>query len=181
METPPPPTEANVAARHIAALDFELAKADYLERLKFQADFAKVAWQALALVNGGAIVALFTFIADAHPTVNQYWLWSGFGCFAFGLAINIASIVCGFMSQAYYMRATASSAWNEQAKMHGYPPQFEDPHKEAMKVGDRWHAVALAACVLSLVVFVAGAACSMHAVGYSGDSTVARASLNPHR
>src|SRR3954471_9041 len=106
MDGNPQPTDPNLAARHIAALDFEVAKADTLERLKFQADFAKVAWQSLSLVNGGAIVALFTFIGNAKPTLDQHLIWIGFECFAFGLAINIASVLCGFMSQAYFMRGT---------------------------------------------------------------------------
>src|SRR5438552_5652155 len=125
MQDSPSPTDPGIAARHIAAMDFELAKADFLERLRFQADFAKVAWQSLSLVNGGAIVALFTFIGNARPALDQHLIWTGFGCFAFGLAINIASILFGFMSQAYFMRATAFGGWNEQAKMHGHPPRYE--------------------------------------------------------
>lgn len=160
-----PPTDPNLAARHIAALDFEFAKSDVMERLRFQADFAKVAWQSLSLVNGGAIVALFTFIGHAKPELNsQSHLWVGFVCFAVGLAINIASIVFGFMSQAYFMRGSVSATWNEQAKMHGHEPQHVEVGEREMMVGNRWHALALTACVLSLVAFIVGAAFSLAGV-----------------
>jgi hypothetical protein len=165
MQDGSPPTDVNLANRHIAALDFDLAKADVLERLKFQADFAKVAWQSLSLVNGGAIVALFTFIGNAKPTLNQHLIWIGFGCFAFGLAVNILSILLGFMSQGSYMRATALTGWNKQAEMHGYRPKYEDALQKEMKAGDKWHLAAIIACVSSLIAFVAGSAFSLSAVG----------------
>lgn len=160
------PTDPNTAARHIAALDFEFAKGDVMERLRFQAEFAKVVWQSLSLVNGGAIVALFTFIGNVQPLLNSHAMWAGFGCFVFGLAVNILSILLGFMSQASFMRATTSAAWNEQQKMHGYPPTHVDELNAEMKTGNRWHLAAIVSAVLSLIAFVAGSAFAL--VGVAG-------------
>jgi len=158
------PTDEVVARRHAAALDYDLAKADILERLKFQASFADAAWRSLALVNGGAIVALFTFIGNARPKIDHSLIWAGFVCFAFGLALNIVSIMGGFLAQAFYMKATTSSAWNKQTEMHGYEPQYVELQQREQTAGDRWEIVAIAAAVLSLIAFIIGAACALGGV-----------------
>src|SRR5690242_19738278 len=164
METPPPPTEPNLAARHIAALDYDLAKADLLERLKFQASFAEIAWRSLTLVNGGAIVALLTFVGNAKPDVNANWLWDAFVAFCFGLAFCIASILTGFLAQAYFMKSTISNAWNFQAQMHGHQPRYTTEALGELCIGNIFEGIAVAAAVLSLVAFVIGAGFSVSAI-----------------
>jgi hypothetical protein len=165
------PTDPATAVRHIAQLDFELAKLDVLERLKFQAEFAQTAWKSLTLVNGGAIVALFTFIGNARPMLDQSRIWIGFVCFAVGLSTNIVSIMAGFLAQAFYMKTTTSAAWNKQAEMHGYAPQYADEQMREARIGDIWEVVAIAACVLSLVTFVIGAGFSLAGVSVSTPHT----------
>jgi hypothetical protein len=150
------PTDQTVASRHIAALDFELAKLDVLERLKFQASFAQSAWQALTLVNGGAIVALFTFIGSAKPHLDQTRIWAGFVCFAVGLSFNILSILTGFLAQAWFMKATTSSAWNKQAEMHGYQPRYTAEVQRELGWGNIWEGLAICAAVVSLISFIVG-------------------------
>jgi hypothetical protein len=160
----PPPTEQSTVVRHVAALDYELAKADVLERLKFQATFAEIAWRSLTLVNGGAIVALFTFIGNARPAIDHSLIWVGFGCFAAGLVSNILSIMAGFFAQAFYMKSTTSAAWNKQLEMHGYEPQYAEVQVGEQRAGDRWEWTAIITAVASLLAFVAGAACALQGV-----------------
>jgi hypothetical protein len=157
-------TDELAASRSIAALDFELAKADLLERLKFQGTFSETAWRSLTLVNGGAIVALFTFIGNAKPSIEESLLWWGFGCFVLGLALNNLSIMGGFFAQAYFMKSSISDAWNKQAEMHGLAPQHATQYASEMRTGERWEVFAIGGCVLSLVAFIAGAALSLAAV-----------------
>jgi hypothetical protein len=158
------PTDPELADRHIAALDFEFAKADVLERLRFQASFAEVGWRSLALINGGAIVGLFTFIGNAKPATNPSLLWTAFALFAAGLVMNILSIMGGFLAQAFYMKATTSTAWNKQAQMHGHQPQYVDELRAEMRAGNIWEMIAIAASMLSLAAFIGGAAFSLVAV-----------------
>ena len=161
------PTDKDLAKRHAAALDYDLAKADVLERLKFQASFAETGWRSLTLVNGGAIVALFTFIGNAGPSVDESLIWTGFFFFVVGLGSNIVSILGGFLAQAFYMKATTSIAWNKQAEMHGYQPPFAKVQQDEERTGDRWEILAIAAAVLSLIAFVAGASCALAGVTVS--------------
>ena len=162
------PTDPHVAKREIAALDFEYAKTDAIERLKFQAQFAEVAWRSLALINGGAIVALFTFIGNAHPSIDYRMMWISFGFFAGGLVFNILSILTGFLAQAFYMKATMSGAWNEQMQMHGYEPLHRELQKTENRWGGRWEASAIVACLLSLAAFIGGAGFALQGVSFSG-------------
>jgi hypothetical protein len=161
---PPSPTDAVIAARKVAELDFELAKVDASERLKFQSDFAQAAWRLLTLVNGGAIVALFTFIGNAKPAIDHGLIWSSFVCFCAGLAFCALSIGAGFFAQAYYMKSNISVAWNKQAEMHGYAPAYTDVQKSEERTGEIAEYVGIGCAALSLISFIAGAACALSGV-----------------
>lgn len=65
--------------RAIARHDYEDFKAETAERLKLQAEMAHAALKGLTLANGGAIVALFTFLGNSRSAVDRGDLWWAFG------------------------------------------------------------------------------------------------------
>jgi uncharacterized membrane protein len=171
MDEPPPPTEPNLA--HIAALDYDLAKADLLERLRFQASFAEIAWKSLTLINGGAIVSLLTFIGHENSNLNANSLWNAFAAFCLGLAFCVASILAGFLAQAYFMKSTISNAWNLKAEMHGHEPRYTAEAFRQLRTGNIFEVIAIAVNVLSFLAFVVGAGFSVSAISVGGKNAPA--------
>jgi hypothetical protein len=158
------PTDLTEAQRHVAQLDYELTRQDALERLRFQAEFSQSAWKGLTLVNGGAIIALFTFIGNYHHGTDPTRIWAAFACFAGGLALNLASIMTGFLSQSYFMKSDVSALWNKQAEMHGYEPQHRETQGREFGMGNLWWRIAVGACSLSLAAFIVGSGLALAGV-----------------
>jgi len=71
--------------------DYETYKAEEAQRLGFQHDFAQAALKSAVLVNGGAIVALFTFLGNEKVVVHPDLLFWSFGSFAAALGSGLAA------------------------------------------------------------------------------------------
>jgi len=143
--------------------DYETLKAEEAQRLGFQHDFSQAALKSAVLVNGGAIVALFTFLGNDKTVINPEWLFAAFGCFAFSLACGLAAYLGAFLSQGFYMnmvayRATASrNAMAALANEDGH----DTKEKRHERLGDISIRSAIGASVLSLVGFVGGSFCTL--------------------
>jgi hypothetical protein len=105
--------------RHKAQLDYENYKVEISERLKFQVEFAQGVLRGLTLANGGALIALFTFIGNTGTRHNGASLWWAFGSFGAGLVLTLLSSMEAFFSQRFYMKSTIAQLWNEQENMLG--------------------------------------------------------------
>lgn len=80
------------------------ARADSTLRVTQQLTLAEKGLGALMLANGGALVALFTFVgkfADAKAAVrfDLSNLWSAFALFSGGLAATLLAFLFAFLSQ----------------------------------------------------------------------------------
>ncbi|MEA1015578.1 hypothetical protein [Sphingosinicella sp. LY1275] len=148
----------------IAKLDYELAKLDAAERLRFQGEFSQTMFRSLTLVNGGAIVALFTLVGAGAPGVNISALWLAFPAFATGLTFNLLSIAGAYFSQGWFMRSSISTTWNKQAEIHGLKGDYTELQQHEFAVGDRWQKGAAGAAIASLVAFIVGSALALAAV-----------------
>lgn len=97
------------------------ARAEAMERLKFQNGIADAAMKALMLANGGAMVALFTFIgnlmakaANGRIPFDTHGLWIAFACFVGGLVAALVCHICAFLSQDRFFNQSMREAWREQ-------------------------------------------------------------------
>lgn len=143
--------------------DYERYSAEEAQRLGFQHDFAQAALKSSVLVNGGAIVALFTFLGNDKAVLDPDWLFWSFGCFAFALACGLAAYLGAFLSQGFYMNFIAYRATQSRNAMGSIPDEEGHGAKERRQeaLGDIAIRFAVGACVLSLSGFVAGSLCAL--------------------
>ncbi len=81
--------------------------ADAAERVKIQAAIADRALQSLMLANGGAMVALFSFVGSEHAIrFDAVGLKLAFVIFAIGIGMTLAAHVLAFVSQDRFYLAS---------------------------------------------------------------------------
>jgi hypothetical protein len=144
-------------ALQIATIDYEELRRDAQERLPLATQIALAALSGLMLANGGAIVALLTFIGNRAPTakLDPALLASAFGLFALGVALTVTAHILGYCIQTDYYQYANHAAANAKRRMHGLPDAF-DPDKYDRR-GTRLEKLAIGACVASMLCFVGGA------------------------
>lgn len=96
--------------RDINHRDYENHQKDAAQRLQFQHDFAQSALRTLVLVNGGAIIGLFTFIGNGRAEFDGYGLKCAFAWLVVALFLSMFAYFGAFYSQANYMNASAFAA-----------------------------------------------------------------------
>lgn len=144
-------------AREAARLDYQTLMADAADRLKHQVDLGKGLLQSLTLVNGGAIVALFTLIGKQGDglALDPMLLKRAFGFFIAGLILSLISGSAGFLSQLLFAGSSTLQAWEQQDVMLGRDVtkrHFQKPFKQG-----GWALVAtIAAAILSAACFGLG-------------------------
>lgn len=152
------------AARKIAAEDAAASRADAAERVKNQMSIADQTMKALMLANGGAMIALFTFIGNlvAGSAIgvpfDRTKLWIAFACFVAGLVAALLCHLAAFASQDRFYNQSMHEAYRHQALAHGVEPtstpeQIFGLYKQGMIA----YAVGLALAAVSMVTFAVGA------------------------
>lgn len=126
----PPEAWAKIAENDLAA-----ARADAAERVKAQLTIADATMKALMLANGGAMIALFTFIGNLVAKTsgaipfNTGRLWIAFACFVIGLTLALLCHVCAFLSQDRFFNQAMVEVWRQQdawqRSMHTMPNERE--------------------------------------------------------
>jgi hypothetical protein len=155
---------APTAPQKMAELQYELDVHDARERLRQQLELALVALRSLILVNGGAIVALFTFVGNSEASFDARAIWFAFTWFIVGLVLALLSLILGFVAQANYTSLSWSTAYEHQGVMLSIPIDFEKEKARENKFGNVAELSALAAAFLSLVFFAIGAGCALSGV-----------------
>lgn len=144
--------------REIARLDYQALIADAADRLKHQVDLAQATIRSLTLINGGAIVALFTFIgnldANGALLVDPPQIKRAFLAFAFGLMFAMASSFGAFLSQYWYALTSQIEAWHRQAAI--FDQTSDRDLSDPVRRGSLALAVAVASSIASLICFGIG-------------------------
>lgn len=150
-----PETEISEVDRRIAKLDLDLIRDDAIRHGELSGQIAMSAWRGLVLVNGGAIIALFTLVGSGAVRVVGDAIWWAFAAFSMGLALALASNICGYLGQAYWLLDSSARLWNARDRMHGRP---------GSRPTDKWDANGMKAAyasfftaTLALLAFIAGA------------------------
>jgi hypothetical protein len=146
----------------------DMVKTDLHERVRFSVTFADNALKALMLVNGGAIIGLFTFIGNTAGkpgllAMDATGLWVAFGVFVAGLVLALVAHLGAYASQDLYMRVSHAQFLHltdgptSTLRSFNVPPRLY-----------RWGHVAqygaLLFAVASLIAFCVGSACALAAV-----------------
>ncbi len=142
-------------SRQIAKLDYEAYLDESNERLRYQTEFAQSALKNLNLVNGGAIIALFTFLGNDGVAFDKSAIWWSFFLFSIALFLSLFAYFGAYFSQSYFMQVTGNQMWNAQRRMHGYEETYKFDRE--MKLGNFALYLAIGLTIASLLLFVAGA------------------------
>ncbi|GLV22013.1 hypothetical protein TomMM35A_18660 [Sphingobium sp. TomMM35A] len=124
------------------------AEAEYIERIRVQALIAEKLLAALMLVNGGAIVGLFTFIGNAGDTltIDTARVWWSFAAFIIGLVAALSAFACAFLSQHHYTLAC-------HYEMEG----AAERERAEIIAGGKVYATGIVAAIGSVIAFGSGA------------------------
>lgn len=149
----------------MARLDYEFYKQEFSDRLRIQETLGTAGLKALMLVNGGALIALFTFIGNsgAGGTItNVDNVWQGFAAFVGGLVAAVAAHITAYFMQANFGYATTYEMWNSQAKALRMEPKHDgDP---SFRVGTTYMIVTVILILISLLLFCIGSGLALAGV-----------------
>lgn len=139
----------------------EIAREDYASNLaiaashlQYQVEFAQSLLKNLTLVNGGAIVAILTFIGNTEAPFDTAELWQSISAFSVGLGAVLLSYLSAHTCQSYFHGFHMGAAWKAQTDSKGLIR--ENISEKDLKTGNRYLLVANFFSALSLVCFVAG-------------------------
>lgn len=126
------------------------------ERLHLANEYAQGGLKGLFLANGGAIVALLTFIGNAKVNgPNAGELWSSFMWFSIGLASVLAAYIAGYVSHAFYMQAAFNLSAQGDSEAHQTGESFDFSSPERKGGHAEWIGIGLV--IFSLISFLLGA------------------------
>jgi hypothetical protein len=137
---------------------------DVRKRLSHSVAFARDGLRGLLIINGGAVVGLFTFLGSIAGKGDALAfsfgrLWVAFGLFAGGTGLAVAATVLAYLSQDWFYMFQDRLLWN------GSRPDDVDPAntRTPLKSGEAARALGIVAAVLSLLAFGVGSATALSA------------------
>ena len=146
--------------------DYEYHIAEVADRIKIQASLADRALQSLNFANGGALVALFSFVASAHTIYfDRPSLALAFTSFAFGLTMSLIAHLLAFLSQDRFVQASFLQA--RQAQRNTVSDVIDNDRKaieQEMAAGQRAYNFGLGVFVVSTLSFIAGCGFALSSV-----------------
>ena len=147
----------------LAAKEADRLRTEASERLKLANEYALGGLKGLFLANGGAIVALLTFVGNEKArNVNADGLWCGFIWFSLGLAAILAAYVAGYVSHANYMQAEFKLSAQEDSNAFQTGNNYDHSADETR--GNFAENVGIGLVIISLGMFVLGAFASLDAI-----------------
>ena len=152
MVTPPAPNDPN---REIQRMDYEASIKEASDRLRFQQEIGLAAVRSTLLVNGGAVVALLTFIGNTQGRFDDADLRRAFTFFCVGVVASLLSMWTAYIGQEWLSNMRTSIAWNYQENMRGKPPAHD--FEKERKSGWILMAISSAFVLTGVVTFIAGA------------------------
>lgn len=141
--------------------DMASETAESMERFKVAAELAKAGLHTLTIVNGGALVALFTLIGTGKLAFATFPLWSAFSAFVLGIAAALVAFLAGHASQNEFYVTSAWKAQNLAAELAGREATNDVAASHAQ--GSRYLNVAISAAALSILLFVTGSGLALAA------------------
>ena len=148
--------------REIGLQDYEAQSAEALARLQYQVDYSKALLGALTVGNGGAIIALLTFIGNTGSKVDPASMQGAFGVYGLGLTFVLVAYASGFFTQLYFYDVCQMQAWNAQAEALG--GKGENEFDGAMKKGNRALVAGVIVSLASLGCFVGASLLALDAI-----------------
>lgn len=141
--------------KSIAVEDYKINSTEGLERLKYQVEFSQAALRNLHLVNGGAIIALLTFVGNVSDGIDKLSIFWSFVWFSSGLACSLLAYLGAYFSQAFFMNVAFSQAWEAQHAAEGSSVKF--PFEQDLRRGNVALLFGIGMELVSMACFIIGA------------------------
>lgn len=146
-----------------AEQDYAVARADAAERVKNQMSIADATMKALLLANGGAMIALFTFIGNLLAKSSRAIpfdsgrLWVGFFCFVAGLVAALLVHAFAFLSQDRFYNQAMIESWRHQRTwLDGQLAEPGDRELQVASQGQTFYGIAFVLAIVSIILFAVG-------------------------
>ena len=159
---PSVPSKSTLTDAENAKVSFDEYMKEASSRLQYQMDLAQSLLRALTLGNGGAILALLTFIGNTDAAVDQSNIWWAFLFYGVGLVSVFSGYIAGFFSQQCFYVSTLCQAWNAQATYTGQVGEHD--YLTPYKRGNIALGLAIVSAVLGLIGFIAGSLFALAAI-----------------
>lgn len=87
------------------------------EHLRIAQDYVHATLKGLLLINGGAVVALYTVLGTVGANANRHTIWAAFALFAVALALTIFAGIAGYAYHVHEMNecGVKSRLWEKVA------------------------------------------------------------------
>lgn len=118
-------------------------------RLQYQHEYALAGLKTLVLINGGAIIALLTYIGNTNRRTSEA-VMSAFGGYAAGIILAVLAYLFAYTSQQHFMNSSTAHGY----RALGHEADMDTDKEE--KDGGIRSAAAMVLAVLSLIGFIAG-------------------------
>lgn len=141
--------------REIGRMDYEASIKEASDRLRFQHEIGLAAVRSVLLANGGAVVALLTFIGNKEANFDAADLSRAFTFFSLGIGASLLSMWSSYVGQEWLSNMRTSIAWNYQQDMRGKPRSNE--FEKERTAGWRLMLVSSAFVLTGVGSFIAGA------------------------
>ncbi len=142
--------------------EYTFKLADAQNRLDYADGYGQSALKSAFLVNGGAIVALLTFVGNVESTVDIEGLFWAFVSFIAGLIASLLGYLGAYFSQNYFYLAMLDEARLSKAKALNLHLKAEAA-KET-RSGNCWLGVAIAGAILSVISFGCGSIMALQSI-----------------
>ena len=134
--------------------------AEGLLRLEHTMEHARGGLNALILINGGALVGLFTLIAPQRDLATK--LWSSGLSFSAALFCTMVAWLFTTMSQDQFQLCCTARAWNAEYEAEGLGHREDEA--SPLKWGNRFMYTSYGFVVLSMIGFIIGSLCALSAL-----------------
>lgn len=149
----PAPHDVRTVEQKLADIEVEFYANNVKDRLANQIQFVQEMLKNLTLVNGGAIIALFTLMGN-KVSINRDVAFLAFGGFGMGLIFTFGAWLAAFWCQERYARSGFELLMNAKRRALGAEEQPVTTHFSAG--GDYAFQVGVALCILGLLGFIIG-------------------------
>ncbi|QDP20370.1 hypothetical protein [Sphingomonas xanthus] len=143
-------------------MDYEASMDRAANRLGFQQETGLAALKSTMVCNGGAILALLTFLGNKSAQYDASELESALTFFFFGVLLTLGGYIAGYFSQVILMGFDIDVAWNFQDDMKA-EPRSRDVNKAGLG-GALCLGLAVTAVVVSILCFGLGAFAALRGI-----------------
>lgn len=115
----------------------------------------------MTLVNGGALIGLFTLVGSGHAAFAMPLLWWSFAGFSVGLICTLSASLLAYLSQNYFYTACTYIVWRIDG-VTAFDGSSPDPVAAGVK-GNRCMHLATFFAALTIIGFIFAVAMALAA------------------